>query len=73
MVIFYFCIFQRGFVVFNATFQVSVYVAIVTNIVYYDTRPFGMRHVLCACVFAPLGFYTILLPKAEAKTIDLSD
>ena len=30
-----------------------------------------MRHLLCACV--PLLFYTILLPKAEAKAIDFSD
>ena len=37
------------------------------------SRPFGMRHLLCACVFVPLRFYTILLPKAEAKAIDFSE
>ena len=37
MLILYFYIFQRGFAVLNATFQASVYVTIVTNIVYYDT------------------------------------
>ena len=36
-------------------------------------RPFGMGHLLCACVFVPFRFYTTLLPKAEAKTIDFSD
>ena len=36
MLILYFYIFQRGFEVLNATFQASVYVTIVTNIVYYD-------------------------------------
>ena len=43
-----------------------------TNYVRY-ARPFGMRHLLCACVFVPLRFCPILLPKAEAKTIDFSD
>ena len=36
MLILYFYIFQRGFEVLNATFQASVYVIIVTAIVYYD-------------------------------------
>ena len=36
MVILYFYIFQIGFAVLNVTFQASVYVAIVTNVVYYD-------------------------------------
>ena len=36
MLILYFYIFLRGFEVLNATFQVSVYVTIVTSIVYYD-------------------------------------
>ena len=35
MLILYFYIFQRVFAVLNATFQASVYVTIVTNIVYY--------------------------------------
>ena len=30
-----------------------------------------MQHLLCTCVFVPLRFCTILLPKAEAKTIFL--
>ena len=36
MLILYFYIFHRGFAVLNATFQASVYVTIVTNIVYSD-------------------------------------
>ena len=36
MLVLYFYIFQRGFEVLNAMFQVSVYVTIVTAIVYYD-------------------------------------
>ena len=36
-------------------------------------RPFGMRHLFCACVFVSLRFYTILLPKAEAEAIDFSE
>ena len=36
MSILYFYIFQRGFEVLNAIFQASVYVTIVTAIVYYD-------------------------------------
>ena len=32
-----------------------------------------MQHLLCACVFVPLRFYTILLPQAEVKAIDFSD
>ena len=36
MLILYFYIFQRGFEVLNATFQASVYVAIVTNIAFYN-------------------------------------
>ena len=36
MLIIYFSILQRGLEVLNATFQASVYVTIVTNIVYYD-------------------------------------
>ena len=36
------------------------------------TRTFGMRHLLRACVFVPVPFYTILLPKAEAKANDFS-
>ena len=31
------------------------------------------RHLLYACVFVSLRIYTILLRKAEAKTIDFSD
>ena len=37
------------------------------------TRTFVMRHLLRACVFVPVPFYTILLPKAEAKANDFSD
>ena len=37
------------------------------------SRPFGMRHLLYACVFVSLRFYIILLPKAEAKAIDFSE
>ena len=36
MLILYFYIFQRGFEVLNAIFQASVYVTIVTAIVYYN-------------------------------------
>ena len=36
MLILYFYIFQRGFEVLSATFQASVYLTIVTNIVFYD-------------------------------------
>ena len=36
MLVLYFYIFQRGFEVLNAMFQVSVYVTIVTAIVYCD-------------------------------------
>ena len=36
MLVLYFYIFQRGFEVLNAMFQVSVYVTIVTANVYYD-------------------------------------
>ena len=39
MLILYFHIFQRGFEVLNATFQASVYVTIVTAIVYYNMYP----------------------------------
>ena len=36
MLILHFHIFQRGFEVLNAIFQASVYVTIVTSIVYYN-------------------------------------
>ena len=36
MLILFFYVFQRDFEVLNATFQASVYVTIVTNIMYYD-------------------------------------
>ena len=36
MLILYFYIFQRGFEVLNALFQASVYVTIITAIVYYN-------------------------------------
>ena len=36
MPILYFYIFERDFEVLNAIFQVSVYITIVTAIVYYD-------------------------------------
>ena len=36
MLILYFYIFQRGFEVSNALFQASVYVTIITAIVYYN-------------------------------------
>ena len=36
MLILYFYIFERGFEVLNAIFQASLYVTIVTAIVYYD-------------------------------------
>ena len=36
MQILYFPIFQRGFEVLNAKFQASVYVTIITAIVYYN-------------------------------------
>ena len=40
MLILYFYIFQRVFEVLSAAFQASVYVTIVTNIVYYDMDNF---------------------------------
>ena len=36
MLILYFYIFQRGFEVLNALFQASMYVTIITAIVYYN-------------------------------------
>ena len=36
MLVLYFYIFQKGLEVLNATFQASMYVTIVTAIVYYD-------------------------------------
>ena len=36
MLILYFYIFQRGFEVLNALFQASLYVTIITAIVYYN-------------------------------------
>ena len=37
MLTLYFYIFQKCFEVLNVTFQASVYLTIVTNIVFYDT------------------------------------
>ena len=46
MLILYFYIFQRGFEVWNATFQTSVCVTIATVIVYYDRKIFDITLVV---------------------------
>ena len=33
------------------------------------SRPFGMRHLLCACIFVPLRFYTICFWKLKLKRL----
>ena len=44
-------------------------IAMAIKICKYLSRPFGMGHLLCACVFVPLQFYTILLLKAELRPL----